>query len=107
MIVDRILNDAEVKARQVGASAARGAAAGVCAVIAAGFLTAAGWMYLYNEFDAVIASLVTGGAFAAFAVIIMSVKLHAKKQVPDTKVGLDDLAYTFLAASQVGRAARR
>ena len=107
MFADRVLYQAEVKVRRVGASAARSASAAAMGLVAVGFLTTALWIFLSQEFSALAAALSIGLLYALGAVILIVQRPRKREPTSPPKVGVDDLLHAFLIASQVGRSARR
>lgn len=107
MFADQVLEKAEIRARRVGASAARIIVAGVLAIVASGFLTASFWLFLHSHFGGVIASLSTAIIYGFLAFILLMIQPRQVRTEPTPNVGIDDLIQTFVMASQLGRSARR
>jgi len=107
MFADRVLDQAEAKAREVGVSVARGVAMAIFAIVAASFLTTALWIYVSQAYDTLVAASTIGCLYSLAALVVMFAKPRRPVPPPTPKVGVDDLMQTFLTAFQVGRSSRR
>jgi hypothetical protein len=83
--------------------------AGLCALIALGFLTAGGWMLLAERHGAALASIITGGVYLSAALLVVALRPKPPEQIkgPDkVTIGLA-LGSSFLQGFTAGQRVRR
>jgi hypothetical protein len=81
--------------------------AGLCVLVALGFLTAGGWMLLAEGQGAALASLIVGGIYLGVALLIFAIRPREIITGPDkVTIGLA-LGSSFLQGFTAGQRVRR
>lgn len=109
MLGDHLMLSADLRVRALVRWVLWSILALVTALGGIGFLGAALWLWTSGHLGPVTASLILGFIFLAVALIgvLMASTSRSRVPIPPPKVGVDDLAQAFVAAAELGRAARR
>ena len=98
VLIQLFLNRMKRAARKAVRKTALGAAAAICALVALGFFTAAGFLWLSATLDPVAAAAIVGGIYLAFAVLAIILAGNDRTDEPEpAPVVWSSLAEAFLA----------